>query len=328
MLKRVLLVSLLVVGVLLVSLGVAGAQDSALKFIMIAHGSPAGNPFWSTVEKGMVDACALLSADCQWLGDPNYSAEAMAGYWEDALAAQPTGIGTSAPDAEAVRAGVESANAQGIPVIIFNTADKGAGTDQALGVLFYIGANERTGGQSNARRVLAQAAADGGTITRGVCTIQEQGHSGLEARCAGVRDVFDENGIQLDILDISNDPTESAGKIQDYFTANPDTNAIFMLGPNPASALNLYVTEAGIQPGQLYATTHDTSQEIFNMIKAGYLLQAIDQQPYLQGYETINWLFLNSQYKLAPGGDIFTGPGIIDASNVAAIEELVRAGYR
>jgi ABC-type sugar transport system substrate-binding protein len=58
--KRFLLVALLIVGVLMVSAGVAGAQDAKLKFIMIAHGSPAGNPFWSTVEKGMVDACALL----------------------------------------------------------------------------------------------------------------------------------------------------------------------------------------------------------------------------------------------------------------------------
>lgn len=328
MLKRLLFVCLVVVGIMMVTVGVTGAQSAKLKFIMIAHGSPAGNPFWSTVEKGMVDACALLSAECSWLGDPNYSAEAMSAYWEDALAAKPTGIGTTAPDADAVRAGVKTANEQGIPVIIYNTADKGAGTDQALGVLFYIGANERTGGQSNARRVLAQAAADGKTITKGVCTIQEQGHSGLEARCAGVRDVFEENGITLDILDINNDPTESAGKIKDYFAANKDTNAIFMLGPNPASALNLYIKEAGLKPGDLYATTHDTSAEIFQMVKDGYLLQAIDQQPYLQGYETINWLFLNSQYKLAPGGDIFTGPGVIDASNVEAIEALVKAGYR
>lgn len=328
MFKRIAFVCLLIVGILMVSVGIVGAQAAKLKFIMVAHGSPAGNPFWSVVDKGMVDACALLSAECSWLGDPDYSAEKMSTFWEDALAAKPTGIGTTAPDADAVRAGVKTANEQGIPVIIFNTADKGAGTDQALGVLFYIGANERTGGQSNARRVLAQAAADGKTITKGVCTIQEQGHSGLEARCAGVRDVFEENGIALDILDISNDPTESAGKIKDYFAANADSSAIFMLGPNPSSALNLYIKEAGLKPGDLYATTHDTSPEIFDMIGAGYLLQAIDQQPYLQGYETINWLFLNSQYKLAPGGDIFTGPGIIDGSNVAVIAELVKAGYR
>ncbi|MBL8164593.1 MAG: substrate-binding domain-containing protein [Anaerolineae bacterium] len=326
MVKRIFIVALLIAGVLLVTVGAAGAQDSALKFIMIAHGSPAGNPFWSTVEKGMVDACALLSAECQWLGDPDYSAVAMAGFWEDALAANPTGIGTTAPDAEAVRSGVETARSQGIPVIIYNTADKNAGTDQALQVLFYVGANERTGGQSNARRVLSQAAADGATIARGVCTIQEQGHSGLEARCAGVRDVFEEEGIQLDILDISNDPTASAGVISEYFSANPDTNAIFMLGPNPSSALNLYLNESG-RTG-LYATTHDTSNEIFDMIEQGKLLQAIDQQPYLQGFETIMWLFLNSQYKLQPGGDIFTGPGVIDQSNLAAIRELVAGGYR
>ncbi|MBL8156029.1 MAG: substrate-binding domain-containing protein [Anaerolineae bacterium] len=326
MVKRIAFVGFLIVGILLVSLGVAGAQDAQLKFIMIAHGSPAGNPFWSTVEKGMVDACALLSADCTWLGDPSYSAEAMAAYWEDALAAQPTGIGTTAPDAEVVRSGVETARSQGIPVIIFNTADKNAGTDKALQVLFYVGANEFTGGVSNARRVFAAAEAAGTPINRGVCTIQEQGHSGLEARCAGVRSVFDEMGVQLDILDIVNDPTESAGKISEYFTANPDTNAIFMLGPNPSAALNLYLNESGRT--DLFATTHDTSEEIFDMIEQGRLLQAIDQQPYLQGFETIMWLFLNRPYKLQPGGDICTGPGVIDQSNLEAIRALVAGGYR
>lgn len=328
MFKRLILVAILLSGILIASIGFVNAQDAALKFIMVSHGSPQGNPFWSTVVKGMDDACALLSADCTWLGDPSYSTEKMAGFWEDALSAQPDGIGTTAPEPEAVRSGVETANSQGIPVIIFNTADPNAGTDKALGVLFYVGANEFTGGVSNARRVFAQAEADGKTITKGVCTIQEQGHSGLIARCAGVQSVFDEMGVPLDTLDINNDPTESAGLISDYFTANPDTNAIFMLGPNPSSALNLYVQEAGIKPGDLYATTHDTSDEIFDMIDQGILLQAIDQQPYLQGFETIMWLFLNSQYKLQPGGDIFTGPGVIDKSNVEAIRALVTEGYR
>jgi simple sugar transport system substrate-binding protein len=328
MVKRLLLVGLLMMGVLLVSLGVTGAQDSALKFIMVSHGSPQGNPFWTTVVNGMTDACALLSAECTWLGDPNYSTEAMAAYWEDALAANPDGIGTSAPDPEVVRSAVETARSQDIPVIIFNTADPNAGTDKALPVLFYIGASESRGGVSNARRVFAAAAAAGKTISKGVCTIQEQGHAGLEARCAGVRSVFDEEGVALDILDITNDPTESAGKIGDYFKANPDTNAIFMLGPNPSPALNLYVKEAAVEAGTLFATTHDTSAEIYDMIEQGILLQAIDQQPYLQGFETVMWLFLNSQYKMAPGGDIFTGPGVIDASNVAAIKDLTAAGKR
>lgn len=80
--------------------------------------------------------------------------------------------------------------------------------------------------------------------------------------------------------------------------------------------------------GEIFATTHDTSAEIYEMIQNGYLIQAIDQQPYLQGFETIMWLYLNSQFKMAPGGDILTGPGIIDGSNVDAIIELTAQGYR
>lgn len=132
----------------------------------------------------------------------------------------------------------------------------------------------------------------------------------------------------MDGLTITNDVTESAGTLADYFTANPDTNAIFMLGPNPSSSLNLYLQESGRQPREIYATTHDTSAEIYQMIKDGYLVQAIDQQPYLQGFETIMWLYLNSQFALAPGGDILTGPGVIDAGNVEQVEALTAAGYR
>lgn len=252
----------------------------------------------------------------------------MAGYWDDALAANPDGVGTTVPNPEVIRDAVNRAADAGIPVIVFNTADPNTGTADALPTMFYIGASEFLGGRSNAERVLAEAAADGVEITRGVCPIQEVGHSGLEARCQGVRSVFEEAGIPLDELTIDNDVTASAGTLGDYFTANEDTNAIFLLGPNPSSSFNLFAQENGVEPRTIYATTHDTSSEIYSMIQDGYLLQAIDQQPYLQGFETIMWLYLNSQFALAPGGDIFTGPGVIDLSNVDAIIDLTAAGYR
>ncbi|MFZ4825903.1 MAG: substrate-binding domain-containing protein [Phototrophicaceae bacterium] len=326
-LLHILPIVLLVMGIALTSLGVVGAQENTLVFRMVSHGG-AGNPFWIVVIKGFEDACAQLQADCAWLSDPVDNVDDMAGYWDDALAAEPDGIGTTVPNPEVIRAAVNRAAENGIPVIAFNTADPNAGTPDALPILFYIGASEFLGGRSNAQRVLAQAEADGVAVTRGVCPIQEVGHSGLEARCAGVRSVFEEAGITLDELTINNNVTESAGIIGDYFTANADANAIFLLGPNPSSSFNLYAQEAGLEAGQVYATTHDTSSEIYEMIQKGFLLQAIDQQPYLQGYQTVHWLYLNSQFKMAPGGDIFTGPGVIDLSNVEAIIELTANGYR
>lgn len=326
-LKRIFPVMLLVVGVIIATFAPVGAQDDGLVFSMVSHGG-VGNPFWIVVIAGQEDACELLGADCVWLSDPVDNVDDMAGYWDQALARDNDGIGTTVPNPEVIRDGVNRAAEAGIPVIVFNTADPNAGTDQALPTLFYIGANEFLGGRSNGERVLAEAAADGVTIARGVCPIQEVGHSGLESRCNGVRSVFEENGIPLDGLTISNDVPASATTLGDYFTANPDANAAFMLGPNPASSLNLYFQNSGRAAREVYATTHDTSAEIYQMIQDGFLVQAVDQQPYLQGFETIMWLYLNSQYELAPGGDILTGPGVIDQSNVAAVVELTAAGYR
>lgn len=332
MLRRLIPVLVLILGIMIASYGFVGAQDDQLTFAMVSHGG-VGNPFWIVVIKGMEDACALLSANCQWLSDPVDNVNDMAGYWDDALALNPDGIGTTSPNPDVIRGGVETAAAAGIPIIIFNTADPNAGTDQALpGVLFYIGASEFSGGRSNALRILSEAAADGVEITGVVCPIQEVGHSGLEARCSGVESVMDEAGIPVQRLTITNDVTASAGTIQDFFAANPTVNAITLLGPNPSSSWNLARQEMGTpgrgEAGHIYATTHDTSQEIYEMIQQGWLVQAVDQQPYVQGFETIIWLYLNSQFELAPGGDIFTGPGIIDQSNVEAIIELTAQGYR
>ncbi|MDQ7025454.1 MAG: substrate-binding domain-containing protein [Anaerolineae bacterium] len=324
---RLVPVVLIIMGIILASFGGAAAQDDQLVFSMVSHGG-VGNPFWIVVIKGMDDACALLDADCEWLADPVDSVDDMAGYWDDALARENDGIGTTVPNPEVIRDAVGRASEAGIPVIVFNTADPNAGTAEALDTLFYIGANEFLGGRSNANRVLAAAAADGVTINSAVCPIQEVGHSGLEARCSGVESVFAEAGIPVNRLTIDNDVTASAGVLGDYFAANPDTNAAFFLGPNPASSFNLYLQESGRMPGEIYATTHDTSSEIYEMIQGGFLLQAIDQQPYLQGFETVMWLYLNSQFAMAPGGDILTGPGVIDGSNVDAIVELTAAGYR
>jgi simple sugar transport system substrate-binding protein len=325
-LLRLAPVVLIIMGIMLASFGGVTAQGDQLVFTMVSHGGTE-NPFWIVAVKGMDDACALLDADCVWLNDGD-SIDAMGGLWDDALARPNDGIGTTAANPEVIRDPMNRAAELGIPVIIFNAQDPNQGTADALPALFYVGASEFLGGQSNARRVLAAADAAGVEITRAVCPIQEVGHTGLEGRCAGVESVLDELGIPVDRLTINNDVTESAGTLADYFTANPDTNALFLLGPNPASSYALYIEEAGIEPGQIFATTHDTGATIYQMIQDGFLLQAIDQQQYLQGFETIMWLYLNSQFSLAPGSDILTGPGVIDASNVDQVISLTADGYR
>ena len=163
---RMLVLACLVMGLLVAGLGGVSAQDDQPVFRIVSHGG-IGNPFWVVVIKGMEEECARIGADCEWLSDPVDNIDDMAGYCDDALAADPDGLGITVPNPEVIRDCVNRAAEAGIPVIVLNTADPNAGTMDALPTMFYIGANEFTGGVSNANRVLAAAAADGVEITGG-----------------------------------------------------------------------------------------------------------------------------------------------------------------
>jgi ABC-type sugar transport system substrate-binding protein/DNA-binding CsgD family transcriptional regulator len=306
-----------------------------LTFVMVSHLGP-GHSFAAPIIKGMEDACSFLEVACQWVSEPDFdtSEQQMADHWDKALALNPDGIGTTLVSPDAIRSRAQQAAQRGIPVIAFNVAS-GSDPDHTLPLLLFIGSNEFVAGQTNARRVFSEAKADGVTIKRGVCANQERTNPAVAARCTGVKSVFEEEGVPLDQLPISGDQSNGldvaietmASQLADYFKIHPDTNAIFMLGPSPASALHLYLQRAGLKPRQLYATTHDTSDEIFQMIRGGYLLQTIDQQPYMQGFQTIMSLYLYRQYGLRPSGFINTS-SVVDQSNVDLVTQLVAAGYR
>ncbi len=300
-------------------------EADRLHFAFVTHGGP-GNPFWNVVITGMEDAGQRYGVDVQWLSSPTFSIEDMADFLDDAIASGIDGLGVTCPDPDAIRENIERARASGIPVIVLNTADPHAGTPDALPTLFYVGASEFLGGQANARAVLA--AAEDIDLRRAVCPIQEIGHSGLEARLAGFRSVLEPAGVIVDGLTISNDVGESTGLLADYFLAHPDSRAIATLGPLPADAFYLYADDMGLEAGAILHVTHDTSPAIFERIRDGMTLQAIDQQPYLQGYLTVVFLYLHRTLGLALASDALTGPFVIDAANVDLIASLVTEGYR
>jgi simple sugar transport system substrate-binding protein len=306
---------------LLALTGGTSAQGEKPKFFLVAHGGP-GNPFWVYVMKGMDDAAALLDVDVTWLGADTASNDAMVGFWDDALAADPDGIGTTEPVPALIEDAVNRAVAAGIPVIAFNTQDTRP-PGEKLPHWFYIGTSEFIGGQEIARRLLADR-----EITGVICPIQEVGHIGLEARCNGVESVMAEQGIEVVRITINYNVPESAGFIGDAFAANPDFNAIVTLGENSSDAFYQYADENGVTPDKVLHATFDTGPRIFQSIKEGRTLLCVDQQPYAQGFETVVWLFLGSQYLLKPANDIYTGPNIVDSSNVDRIIELNALGYR
>ena len=191
---------------------------------MVQHALCAWDSFWCTVEAGIKQAADDTNVNVTILGPDSFDLERVAQLIDQAVAAQPDGIGLTVTDADLFREPIQAALDAGIPVVAYN-AGSGPLVDD-IPYMTYLGQDEYQGGYLGGLKL----AAEGGT--KGVCINQQVGHTGLDARCNGFADAMAENGMEAEVLGISDDPAESQTIIADYYTANPDVDIFLTLGPN------------------------------------------------------------------------------------------------
>lgn len=302
-----------------------GALAAEYTFYVVSHGGP-GDPFWGVVMKGMQDAAEMLSKGTGdkitaiYLGPAVYSVAELVNMLNSAIAARPHGIACTITDPvaldEPLRRGIE----QGIPVIAINVPDP---RPAALRIpyLFYVGGDEYLSGIRAAERMLAVKKPN-----RAVVFIHEVGHVGLELRAKGFIEVMNAAGVPAEKLAIGIDPTIAVDLIRGYFSRYPDTDAIFTLGPIGTLPTITFLKEQGLA-GKVLLGCFDLDEVTLSAIKDGIALFTVTQQQYLQGFLPVLWLYLYNKYGFLPANDILTGPGFVDASNVKAVEELIKKGY-
>jgi simple sugar transport system substrate-binding protein len=295
----------------------APAATANQKYIVVTHGPPA-NPFWAIAVRGATDAGKQLGVEVQYLAPDKFSVEALVSLIDSAIAAKPDGIAVSITDPKAVAEPIQRAVEAGIPVIAINVADP----DKKIPYLFYIGADEYTGGFQAGQRMLKEA---NGQIKRAGCAIHEVGNVALETRCKGFTEAMKAGNVTVDELDLSSDQATAAEVFKAYFAKYPEANAMITLGPDGMSAWAAFAKESGIKA---YHATFDLDPIALDAIRSGVTLFAIDQQQYLQGYMGVEWLYLKHNYEMQPANDIFTGPGFVDKNNIEKIAALIEAGYR
>lgn len=293
----------------------AAQPDVEVNIVMVQHALCAWDSFWCVVEQGISDAAEELGVNVTVLGPDSFDLDRVAALIEEAVAGQPDGLGVTVTDPVLFAEPINRALEAGIPVVAYN-AGSGPQADN-IAYMTYIGQDEYAGGYQGGQRL----AALGGT--RAVCVNHQVGHTALDRRCQGFTDAMAEAGIEAEVLGITNDPAESQTIINDYYTANPETDIFLTLGPNGANPFYAFLEAAGLGAGDVAHGTFDLSPEIVAHIKDGTTLFGIDQQPYLQGYMTVQWLTWNIRFGFTPAGPITpTGPGFVDASNVELVEAL------
>ncbi len=298
--KKTVVVSVAaLIGVLLVA-GIASAE----RFVMITH-TQGTDPFWPVVQKGGEDAARAVGADFEYNFAPSGDMADMASLIEAAVATQPDGIVVSLPDADALGGAIRSAVDSGIPVITMNS---GLESSAAVGALMHVGQPERLAGEKAGERAKAEGA------TKAICLNQESFNTALVDRCAGY---FESMGMDLNMIDVSNDVAQIKTRTAAALQADQDIDAVLAVGPHVCVAAADAVREVG---AEVHLSCFDLSPEVINLIEAGEVAFTIDQQQRLQGYMPIIVLHLyNQNAGLLPGANIPSGPGFVDASNAAGV---------
>lgn len=297
------------------------ASRSSLKFYVITHGQ-ASDPFWSVVKKGVDQAAhdMCVTAIYESPAGATFDVVAMAHLIDTAVAARPSGLVVSIPDAQALGPSIKAAIAAGIPVISINS---GSDVAKSLGVLVHIGQTEEQAGIGGGEKMGASG------VKHALCVNQEVGNAALELRCKGFKEGLAETGGTITEIGVNlSNPTQTQQTIEAALQHDSTIDGILTLGPTGASPAIKALQDLN-KLGQIKLATFDLSSDVLQAIKNNQMLFAIDQQQYLQGYLPIVFLTLYRTNLNTVANDIVqTGPGFVTPDNVNQVIQLTAQGTR
>lgn len=308
----------------------AVAQSDAPLDIVFTHHSSASNTFWQAVQKGFMDACQKIGANCQMVFTQTEGSVAeQAANMQAALARQPDALLTSIVDDQAFDQILAGACDAGVIVIAVNVDDSEGAKGNCRAA--FIGQGFVPAGYS-----LGEAMSDYFPATgpiKAVVGVNAPGQNFSEQRAAGVVNFLEafkaehpDREISWERIDSATDLAVAAERVGAYLNANPDTTVYFdtgFWGAGVARALR----DQGVEPGKILIGGFDLVPEVLREMENGYVQVQVDQQPYMQGFMPVMQVYLASKLGLAPS-DIDTGQGIVRADQAAAIMELSAQGLR
>jgi simple sugar transport system substrate-binding protein len=280
------------------------------KFVMVNHVTT--NSFFTATIYGCQDACALTGSSFQWTGSNNSIVSDMVSAFNTAIAAKAAGIGCALIDNTAFNAPTAQALSSGIPVIAYN-ADVAAGTKNDR--MAYIGQNNLTAGAAVGEAILKAGVKSGDKVAGIIAT---PGTGNIQPRIDGAKPIL--TGAGVNFVEVGTSATEGApeyNKISSWYAGNKDVRWMMAVDSGDSNAVAQFIKAEGLS-GKVGASVWDVGLPVAQAIQAGYVTATIDQQAYLQGFDTIMQLFLwNVSGGLMKPTDTDTGIGIVTKANVA-----------
>jgi simple sugar transport system substrate-binding protein len=280
---------------------------------MVTH-SGEGDTYWDIVRTGAEQAAAKDNIDLLYSHDD--AAGAQAELVRTAINQDVDGLIVTLAKPEAMEAAVRDAVDAGIPVI---TVNSGQDFSADFGALTHIGQDEVLAGEAVGTELNDLGA------ERAVCVVHEQGNIGHEQRCDGVGNTF-EGAIENLYVDGTNMPAVESS-IEAKLIADGSLDTVVTLGAPFATVAAKAAEQAG---SEARTVTFDLNAQVATGLSDGSIEFAVDQQPYLQGYEAVDllWLWLSNGNMLGGGQPVLTGPQIVTPDQAEALLEYAQRGTR
>ncbi|MEU3922530.1 sugar ABC transporter substrate-binding protein [Streptomyces sp. NPDC029004] len=293
--------------------GKAAVTTPRWTFAMVTH-SGDGDTFWDIVQSGAEQAA--VKDNINFLYSHNDEGQQQAQLVQAAIDKKVDGLIVSLAKPDAMKDVVAKAEKAGIPVI---TVNSGSEQSKAYGALTHIGQDESVAGEAVGDEL------DKRGRKKALCVLHEQGNVGHEQRCAGAKKTFG-GELQNLYVDGTNMPDVQAS-IEAKLQADSSIDAVVTLGAPFADAAVQAKKTAG---STAEVDTFDLNAKVAAELKAGTLGFAVDQQPYLQGYQAVDllWLYRYNANVLGGGRPVLTGPQIITKADAAELQEYTERGTR
>lgn len=293
--------------------GRAAVNTPRWTFAMVTH-SGDGDTFWDIVQKGAEQAA--VKDNINFLYSHNDEANQQAQLVQTAIDKKVDGLIVSLAKPDAMKAVVAKAVKAGIPVV---TVNSGSAESKEFGALTHIGQDEAIAGEAVGDELNKR------DRKKALCVLHEQGNVGHEQRCAGAKKTFD-GTMQNLYVDGTNMPDVTAS-IEAKLQSDKSIDAVVTLGAPFADAAVQAKQTAG---SKAEVDTFDLNAKVATGLQTDKLGFAVDQQPYLQGYEAVDllWLYRYNRNVLGGGLPVLTGPQIITKDDADALADYTKRGTR
>ncbi|WDT92701.1 sugar ABC transporter substrate-binding protein [Streptomyces sp. SCSIO-PteL053] len=293
--------------------GRAAVNTPRWTFAMVTH-SGDGDTFWDIVQKGAEQAA--LKDNINFLYSHNDEANQQAQLVQTAIDKKVDGLIVSLAKPDAMKAVVAKAVKAGIPVV---TVNSGSAESKEFGALTHIGQDETIAGEAVGDEL------NNRDREKALCVLHEQGNVGHEQRCAGAKKTFD-GTMQNLYVDGTNMPDVTAS-IEAKLQSDKSIDAVVTLGAPFADAAVQAKQTAG---SKAEIDTFDLNAKVATGLQTDKLGFAVDQQPYLQGYEAVDllWLYRYNRNVLGGGQPVLTGPQVITKDDADALADYTKRGTR